>query len=295
MLSPMLLMKLPPELHLIVSRETTDTELDMDSLLKVFKQELEARERASGLKPTKPHSQSSRSQDRGRGQDRGRHQSSALVARTQDAGTGPSCCYCQQRHFPINCTAFKDVGSRKQILKNNGHCYNCLRKGHVGCHCRSASRCRVCSGHHHTSNCEDSTNQSEKPPAQAELTTPPTELNPEAPSYQPVPTSTALCSDKGEIVLLQTAYTTMHNLLTHNGWLKFESSLTVAAKNYTSLSEPRVYWHWNLLKSSYFRLLHLDQARYERRYVPLWMLGCVWGAIHPCRCFCMLSQLFAIH
>ncbi len=78
MLSPMLLMKLPPELRLIVSRETTDTELDMDSLLKVFKQELEARERASVPKTTKPHSQSSRSQDRGRGQDRGRHQSSAL-------------------------------------------------------------------------------------------------------------------------------------------------------------------------------------------------------------------------
>ena len=194
MLSPMLLMKLPPELHLIVSRETTDTELDMDSLLKVFKQELEARERASGLKPTKPHSQSSRSQDRGRGQDRGRHQSSALVARAQDTGTGPSCCYCQQRHSPINCTAVKEVGSRKQILKDNGRCYNCLRKGHIGRHCRSASRCRVCSGRHNTSICEDSTNQSPKPPAQAELTTPPTELNPEAPSYQPVPTSTALCS-----------------------------------------------------------------------------------------------------
>ena len=44
LLSPMLLNKLPPELHLIISRKVPDSTLDVDSLLKIMEEELLARE-----------------------------------------------------------------------------------------------------------------------------------------------------------------------------------------------------------------------------------------------------------
>ena len=47
MLSPVLLTKLPLELHLIVSRRISSTDLNMDTLLETFEEELVARERAS--------------------------------------------------------------------------------------------------------------------------------------------------------------------------------------------------------------------------------------------------------
>lgn len=87
MLSPVLLKKLSSELCLIVSRKISSTDMNMDNLLKTFEEELVARERASN--PNTPHIQLRRNQDRGR------HQSSALLAKSQEAGAGPSCCYCQ--------------------------------------------------------------------------------------------------------------------------------------------------------------------------------------------------------
>jgi hypothetical protein len=56
MLSSVLLAKLPPDLRLIVSRDvSSDAELSMENLLKLFEKELVARERASN--PSTSHSQ----------------------------------------------------------------------------------------------------------------------------------------------------------------------------------------------------------------------------------------------
>ena len=52
MLSSVLLSKLPPELCLIVIREISADDLDMESLLKTFEKELVARERATNAVPT---------------------------------------------------------------------------------------------------------------------------------------------------------------------------------------------------------------------------------------------------
>ena len=199
MLSPVLLTKLPSGLRLIVSRKISSADLSMDSLLKTFEEELVARERASNPK-------SSNSLPR-RGHERGRHQSSALLTGSREAGAGPICCYCQKSHSPMECTAVTDANSRKQMLRANGRCYNCLRKGHIGRSCRSSSKCQRCNGRHHTSICETKTVE-QTPNTQRE---PQVKLNPTAPSYQPVPTTNNLCSDKGEAVLLQTARAVVHN------------------------------------------------------------------------------------
>ena len=108
MLTPVLLAKLPPELRLIVSRKISSADLNMDNLLETFEEELVARERASGA--TTSHAQPRRNQDRNR------HQSSALLAKTHEAGASPSCCYCQQSHAPVNCTAVTKISTRKQML-----------------------------------------------------------------------------------------------------------------------------------------------------------------------------------
>ena len=50
LLSSVLLNKLPPDIHLIVSRKVASSELDMDSLLQAFEEELAAREQP----PTHP-------------------------------------------------------------------------------------------------------------------------------------------------------------------------------------------------------------------------------------------------
>ena len=76
MLSSVLLTKLPTDLRLIVSRKVTSTDLNMDSLLKTFEEELVARERAS-------NSNSSHTPPR-RNQDRGRQTSSTLLSRVQE-------------------------------------------------------------------------------------------------------------------------------------------------------------------------------------------------------------------
>ena len=253
MLSPVLLMKLPPELRLIVSRKTSATDLSMDNLLETFEEELVARERASGPKAsTQPR----------RGQDRGRHQSSALLTKAQE-GAGPTCCYCQQSHSPKDCTTVTNVNARKQMLRSNGRCFNCLRKGHIGRNCRSSSKCQRCSGRHHTSICQAQvTGQSS---SQTESTKSQTGLNPAAPSYQPTSTAATLCSDKeGAVMLLEQLYATPP---IHRSRLRFESCSIVAAKSHTSLNKQRLFWHWNPLENNFFRLPHLDPAESKQRYV----------------------------
>ena len=73
LLSSVLLKKLPPDIRLIVSRKVASSELDMDSLLQAFEEELAARERASNSS----HSQPRRNHDRGQ-----RIPTSALLSKT---------------------------------------------------------------------------------------------------------------------------------------------------------------------------------------------------------------------
>lgn len=99
---------LPPDLKLIVSRRvSSDMEMKIEELLKLFEEELVARERAAN--PSTSHGQGRSSQDRGR--------HSALLSGAHESGnnTGFSCCYCQQQHTAKDCTSVTIVlaiGSR---------------------------------------------------------------------------------------------------------------------------------------------------------------------------------------
>ena len=108
MLSSMLLSKLPPELHLIVSRTVPADELSMEVLLETFEQELLASERANNSVW-----QQSR---RGQSQNQGRTTTSAFVATSQGPSGSSGCVYCRNNHPSVTCDSVTDVEARKKIL-----------------------------------------------------------------------------------------------------------------------------------------------------------------------------------
>ncbi len=221
LLSSVLLNKLPPELRLIVSRNVSDSALDMDSLLEIVEKELVARERANH----QVHAQVRRSQEKLR------RPATTLFSSTQPPAFSPSCCYCQQDHASADCSSVLDVGARKQILRTSGRCYNCLRQGHLLRNCRSPRKCSKCNGKHHSSVCEGRPSQSANahssrpslalptvvhpsqpagvPSGRPSLALPAaplaSSLNPGAPPFPATPTSNNLCTDDKKAVLLQTA------------------------------------------------------------------------------------------
>ncbi|CAB4027999.1 Hypothetical predicted protein [Paramuricea clavata] len=73
--------------------------------------------------------------------------------------------FCDAEHFSASCEKIKDPQARKNILKRQGHCFLCLRKGHRINQCTSNRRCRKCSGKHHQSICEFNSSQPPQDPS----------------------------------------------------------------------------------------------------------------------------------
>ena len=74
-LSSILLSKFPPDLHLIVSHKVQADDLNLESILKMFKQELLARDRAEDALQQHGHHQ-----NQNQGQNQVRSSTSAFVA-----------------------------------------------------------------------------------------------------------------------------------------------------------------------------------------------------------------------
>ena len=141
LLSSVLLQKLPSELRLIVSREVSESDWNLNELLKQLKREIKAREQGA----------MSTSQATKR-QGRDVPPASTAAALLSPSNT-PHCCYCQQSHFSGECRVVTNPDERKQILKGSGRCFICLRRYHVSKDYHSSNRCRRCGGRHHTSIC----------------------------------------------------------------------------------------------------------------------------------------------
>ena len=90
--TPVLIKKLPAELQLNLVRKIPLAERKLTRIMEVFKEDLEARERATAIdslsrgKPSLPH----------RGGKEITSQSTAFLNTNTD---GPSCCYCGQEGF----------------------------------------------------------------------------------------------------------------------------------------------------------------------------------------------------
>ena len=210
LLSPVLLQKLPPELRLIVGRQVSG-EWTLDPLMKIFGEELRARERIA-----------TPMNDRQSTHARANVKPTTTTLLTeQRSEMQHTCCYCQRRHTT---DSYKEVGSakeRKQILRSSGRCFVCLRRGHVSRNCRSRGRCRGCDGRHHTTICDQTVTQTEngstqgqRPPNQASTSRTAhkvdSSLNPAAEPFRDM--NTACCHvNSDRTILLQTARVTIFN------------------------------------------------------------------------------------
>ena len=128
----MIVSKLPPDLRLL-GRRISSVDLDMDSLLATFEEELIARERACNSSQSQLH----------KGSDKPRHNTLVFLMFTQESAR-VSCCYCQQPHFSADCKTVMSIAAHKQILNTSGRCFNCLRKSNISLNCRSSFRCSKC-------------------------------------------------------------------------------------------------------------------------------------------------------
>ena len=155
LLTPILINKLPKELRLEAAKQLKEN-WDLDELIKIFKRELEARERASLLPGSSKDTPS-------KSPFKPKISSAASLLAT---GGSPTCTYCQQPHPSNSCSTVTDKNERKdpEILKRSGRCYICLRKNHVARECKSKIKCFKCDKRHHISICPSNSKIKPSPP-----------------------------------------------------------------------------------------------------------------------------------
>ncbi|XP_044183283.1 uncharacterized protein LOC122963962 [Acropora millepora] len=145
--------KLPPNTRLIISRAIDQPEWDLDVLLKAFDSEIEARERCESIgtnpsdsfTPKRPFSsQANKGKDVPTG-----------ATLTNQSEHPISCTFCKQSHPSASCGTVTDIGARRNLLKQQGRCFICLRRNHLARNCSLNKACRICSGNHHMSICEN--------------------------------------------------------------------------------------------------------------------------------------------
>ena len=149
-----LMQRLPPGLRIIATKKMQEEDWSMDKLMTLFRQELEARERANLQLPSPPKS----------GNQRNRLPSAAALHAAGQHDT--TCSYCQGKHLSANCKTVTNVVARKDILKRSGRCFVCLKKNHISRECQSNNKCFKCGRRHHISLCTGQlpSHQQQQPP-----------------------------------------------------------------------------------------------------------------------------------
>ena len=238
LLTSVLMNKLPSDLRLIVSGRVTESEWDLDMLMKLMEEEINARERAgisSVQLPRRPT------------------RDPPTAAALMSSDTRPMCSFCEHPHPSSLCKIVTNPEARKQILRRTGRCFVCLRKNHISRQCRSSLKCLDCNGRHHSSIC----------PRLAPTSTPTTQptslvtggnqgLNPMSPEF-PQPRNdekteahahgtarhqtTSMHVNMKVPVLLQTAKALVYNPKCAHAKLMFGLFLTVEVKDLICLIE----------------------------------------------------------
>lgn len=74
-----------------------------------------------------------------------------VTALTAATDTARQCALCQGNHFLKFCFRFKKLPTtqRRELVKKNGLCFNCLQSKHTANSCTSEFRCQRCKGKHH--------------------------------------------------------------------------------------------------------------------------------------------------
>ena len=146
LLIPVLLSKVPQELRLIISRKFDTQEWNLDELLKVFKTEVEARERCD-LMATTPSTTTQRKYP---------PKPPPINAETLLTPEGQqiiTCTFCKQGHRLVDCVVIPNIHERREMVKRQGRCFICLKRWHIAKDCDSQRVCFKCDERHHPSLC----------------------------------------------------------------------------------------------------------------------------------------------
>ena len=191
LMSSILMGRLPSELRLIVSRELSEDEWNLETMMEVLQKEVEARERSAGAASSQTRKSTTTSPP------------PTALSLTTGSSTPITCVYCGQPHYSNACQTIKSPEERKRALRTSGRCYICLRRNHISRNCRSQARCNKCNGRHHSSLCSTSSNAG----ASALATQPSVSGNrPSASTGTPqASTTSSMCAVSRIRILLQTA------------------------------------------------------------------------------------------
>ena len=165
-LVPIVLNKLPQKPRLDIGRQfKSPSELwKLDELLKVFKEELTARETAKVEPESFKQGEKRREPYRNQGKPftsqalysgKPARNKAGFAENQSQTKTTPTCTFCAQQHPSAQCHIVTDVQARKSLLRSRGKCFLCLRGNHVVRNCQSGrSNCHLCGMRHHPSICE---------------------------------------------------------------------------------------------------------------------------------------------
>ena len=129
-------------------------EWELGKILDHVKAELHAREQCAQLKQS-----SASNATISKPPFRQLHTTSALMNNTSKI----SCSFCKGSHPSAKCHIVTDVNQRKGILRKQGHCFICLKRGHISRECPSRILCFVCKQRHHSSICESTAELAVRP------------------------------------------------------------------------------------------------------------------------------------
>ena len=172
------------EIHHRMACESGDDTWDIDELLKIIRQEVEAREASEATHVSMQRLPTHNARSHGSPNPT----ASSLVT---SGNNNIHCVYCNGNHFSASCTK---VVMRGKSVKKCGCCYNCLRMSHKFKNCDSPKNCRYCHHRHHQSLCKQCPTLKKDPPPQKR-----------PPDPQSVTTNTSTQMSSKQVLLLQTA------------------------------------------------------------------------------------------
>ncbi|CAL1671850.1 unnamed protein product [Lasius platythorax] len=108
--------------------------------------------RIRALEAATPRTVSTTATASAKSQERKTKMNSLTTSTPGSSKRGRKCSVCQGNHLFNYCTQFKEltVSQRREHVKKQGACFNCLKDKHSVSNCPSGFRCARCQGKHHT-------------------------------------------------------------------------------------------------------------------------------------------------